>query len=160
MNKKYSKIMKKALAATGILFGATLVASAIGTKSIFDQTENKKAKMSGKNTYSSIFLFGKNTMVVKEDMDVLFPATILGTNIVDFTQNPIKKETYVDYVAAFGNIVLRVPQQVKIICGEIDYEKLGATGDGGTGDAEAESVPTIYVTGKNLKGDLKIVRVD
>ena len=157
MDKKYSKIIKKALVATGTVFGAVAMASAIGTKIIFDQTEKKKARLEGKTTYASIFLFGKNTMVVKEDMDILFPSTILGTNTIDFTKNPIKKETYVDYMAVFGNIVLRVPQGVRIICDEFDYEKLGAAGEGATGDMAEENIPTIYVTGKSINGNLKIV---
>ena len=167
---KNSKMIKKLLVVMGIVTSVTAVASAVEAKKISDETKKKREKIQGRNVYSSLFLFGKNVMKVKENVDVIFPSAILGTNEVDFTQNPLKKEIYVDYVAVLGSIVLRVPKDVKVICDDYDYEDLGndvevpqendeenaveVSWEG----AEEENASIIYVKGTELGGSLKIVR--
>lgn len=167
---KNSKMIKKLLVAMGIVTSVTAVASVVEAKKISDETKKKCEKIQGRNTYSSLFLFGKNVMAVKENVDVLFPSAILGTNEVDFTQNPLKKEIYVDYKAVLGSIVLRVPKNVKVICDDYDYEDLGnavevpqENDEENTVElpreiGEEENATTIYVKGTELGGSLKIVR--
>lgn len=155
---KSSKMIKKLLAAMGIVAGVTAVASAVEVKKISDETKKKCEKITGRNTYSSLFLFGKNVMKVRENVDVLFPSAILGTNEVDFTQNPLKKEIYVDYVAVLGSIVLRVPKDVKVICDDFDYEDLENAVEVPQENGSEETVSTIYVKGTELGGSLKIAR--
>ena len=155
---KNSKVIKKLLSVMGIVAGVTAVASAIEVKKISDETKKKCEKVPGRNTYSSLFLFGKNVMKVKENIDVLFPSAILGTNEVDFTQNPLKKEIYVDYKAVLGSIVLRVPKDVKVICDDYDYEDLQNVVEVPQESSEEGKATTIYVKGTELGGSLKIVR--
>ena len=150
-------VIKKLLVVMGIGTGMTAVACAVEAKKISDETKKKCEKIQGRNTYSSLFLFGKNVMTVKENMDVLFPSAILGTNEVDFTQNPLKKEIYVDYKAVLGSIVLRVPKDVKIICNDFDYEEMENTVEVPQKNDE-ENASTIFVKGTDLGGNLKIVR--
>lgn len=167
---KNSKMIKKLLVVMGIVTSVTAVASAVEAKKISDETKKKREKIQGRNVYSSLFLFGKNVMKVKENVDVIFPSAILGTNEVDFTQNPLKKEIYVDYKAVLGSIVLRVPKDVKVICDDYDYEDLGndvevpqendeenaveVSWEG----TEEENASIIYVKGTELGSSLKIVR--
>ena len=150
-------VIKKLLVVMGIGTGMTAVACAVEAKKISDETKKKCEKIQGRNTYSSLFLFGKNVMTVKENMDVLFPSAILGTNEVDFTQNPLKKEIYVDYKAVLGSVVLRVPKDVKIICDDYDYEEMENTVEVPRKNDE-ENASTIFVKGTDLGGNLKIVR--
>ena len=150
-------VIKKLLVVMGIGTSMTAVACALEVKKISDETKKKCEKIQGRNTYSSLFLFGKNVMTVKENMDVLFPSAILGTNEVDFTQNPLKKEIYVDYKAVLGSVVLRVPKDVKIICDDYDYEEMENTVEVPQKNDE-ENASTIFVKGTDLGGNLKIVR--
>lgn len=155
---KNSKVIKKILVATGIITSLTAIASAIGAKTIMDETKKKRDKIQGKTTYSSLYLGGKNQMIVKEDMDILFPSTILGTNEVDFTQNPLKKVIFVDYVAVLGTIVLRVPKDVKVICEEYDTQVWKSTVEVQSENIDENDATTVYVKGSEIGGCLKVVR--
>ena len=58
-------MIKKLLVAMGIVTSVTAVASAVEAKKISDEPKKKCEKIQGRNTYSSLFLFGKNVMAVK-----------------------------------------------------------------------------------------------
>ena len=55
---KNSKMIKKLLVVMGIVTSVTAVASAVEAKKISDETKKKCEKIQGRNTYSSLFLFG------------------------------------------------------------------------------------------------------
>lgn len=137
----------------GVVVGG-IVALVTGIKILNHKIMKKMNQNQGYNTMQSVY-FGELGVSVDEDTDNAYLSSIFGSMEVNVPVGAKEKLT-MDVFNLFGNITIQVPEGTNVI-----YSPNGfwATLTYDTELEIADSANTVFVTGKVLFGNIKIMHV-